>query len=673
MALTDSRLTPSSKVATVVSWAMTIVPVVVLFGWMFDIPAIRVLVPGMKSMNPMSALSFIGFGVCIRSLQNPKPSTKAVVFTISALIFIMAASRVGATLMGIDRALDTLLFSDKLDREVRPNRLSYPSAIAIAFAALSMAFMVIQKSSRWVAQGLSIVVTVIGVVVTNSFIFALIGGQEANAPVPALQTAIFNSLFALVIFSLSPREGLAFVLTQDSSSSKLAKRLMIALIFVPPVLAIIVRLGVVLGYYDRPHSGAYLIALLAGIFSIIVWYGAKQSYQSEERIRLANEEMLRAKEEADRANAAKSEFLSRMSHELRTPLNAVIGYSQLLELSSNDEDVLESAANIEKSGYHLLDLINEILDLARIEAGKMSLSLEPTLANVAINHALDLVRPIAKSNGIEIVAEHETWKGICVIADRQRMTQVLLNLLTNAVKYNRENGQIRIWAERVEGNICHIFVSDTGQGIRNDRLEKLFQPFERLGEQAVEGTGLGLALSQKIAKLMGGEILLVQSSEEGSIFALELSQCATPMLETEVVQKRKKLGSLPDGVLLKAVYIEDNVSNVALLERVFKQFGGIQLLPAALGRTGIELVREHKPDLVFLDLHLPDIPGDEVLRMLKQDEVTKGIPVIVLSADATEGKPKKLLSLGAAAYLTKPLELSELFDEVHKVCLKDPS
>jgi len=383
---------------------------------------------------------------------------------------------------------------------------------------------------------------------------------------------------------------------------------------------------------------------------------------------LRAEELEKARREADRANAAKSEFLSHMSHELRTPLNAVIGYAQLLQMEGDDARTLESARSILKSGRHLLDLINEVLDLARIEAGKLTLSVEAVAVVGAIDQAVDLVRPIAGERGITLVTEPETCEGLYVKADRQRLVQVLLNLLTNAAKYNRPGGRIEVRCSEIGSARYRIEVADTGKGLDGRAVEKLFMPFER-GDHTEEGTGLGLALSRRLMELMNGELSLVGTSDAGSTFAIDLPGSDEPIAKGEKPrQAAKRAAILPEGTV-RIVCIEDNLSNVQLMERIFSTMGGIEFLPAMQASIGLQLIEDHLPDLVLLDLHLPDAQGIDVLKRLRANPKTSAIPVVVLSADATDNQIKRLMEAGAKSYLTKPIDLDALFAEVHEIRL----
>lgn len=370
-------------------------------------------------------------------------------------------------------------------------------------------------------------------------------------------------------------------------------------------------------------------------------------------------ELLRAKDEAERANRSKSEFLSRMSHELRTPLNAVLGYAQLIELQYEDPKIREATHSIIAGGQHLLTMINEILELARIEGGTLSISLEPVPVMSVLGQALELVRPMAESAGIPIRIDETICEELHVRGDQQRLVQVVVNLLSNAVKYNRVGGSVEVRCASTDDLVGRIEVSDTGGGISEKDQAMLFQPFERFGDPGIEGTGLGLALSKRFVSLMGGTLELIESSPAGSTFAIELATTAGVQARSSSVAKEAveaNLGSRCGTVL----YIEDNLSNLRLIESFFATCPNLKLLPSMQGGLGIEMAQQHLPDLILLDVHLPDMPGDQVLERLKSNGATREIPVVVLSADATPRQIEALQRRGAVTYLTKPLNLKEL-------------
>jgi signal transduction histidine kinase/ActR/RegA family two-component response regulator len=372
-----------------------------------------------------------------------------------------------------------------------------------------------------------------------------------------------------------------------------------------------------------------------------------------------------ARTSAEAANESKSEFLSRMSHELRTPLNAVLGFAQLLEIEPLTEDQSESVTQIVKGGRHLLELINEVLDIARIETGNLALSAEPVLPGEVINDVLDLIRPLAVERSVTISASVASADAY-VLADRQRLRQVLLNLLSNAVKYNRVGGSIAIGCDRRDPTLLRISVTDTGTGIPLELQSKLFQPFERLGAEQtnVEGTGVGLALSRRLSEAMGGRLECESTVGRGSTFYIELPVTEGPVERFERMNPAPVEIAQPDAARHKVLYIEDNLANVKLIEHVFASRGDIDLVPAMQGRMGLDLARREPPALVLLDLHLTDMDGRDVLRELRADPATTAGPVIVLSADATERQIERLLAEGATAYVTKPIDLGDFLSAV---------
>ncbi len=383
----------------------------------------------------------------------------------------------------------------------------------------------------------------------------------------------------------------------------------------------------------------------------------------------AGQALADAEAAARAASAAKNEFLSRMSHELRTPLNAVLGFGQLLDRRILDPAQRDSVHHILRAGRHLLELINEVLDISRIESGQMSVSPEPVSVASIVDETTTLMQPLAAANQVDLsIVGGPT--GLFVLADRQRLRQVLLNLVSNAVKYNHHGGFVRLGWE-VRGEYIAISVQDDGPGVPPDLHERLFAPFDRLGAETsgVEGTGVGLTVTRGLVELMNGAVRVDSEVGAGATFTVEL-----PLTQPPVILNGADLPNAEVPIDLVApiasatvLYIEDNEPNVHVMESLLELRPSWRMIHAGLSRLGIEFARAHKPDLVMLDLHLPDGSGADVLTAMKSDRTLAGIPVVVLSADASPNQVRRLIAAGAHKYLTKPLDLDEvltLLDDV---------
>ena len=377
---------------------------------------------------------------------------------------------------------------------------------------------------------------------------------------------------------------------------------------------------------------------------------------------LAAEALRSAEAEARAANDSKNQFLSRMSHELRTPLNAVLGFGQLLSRQLAGTENAEAVDYVLKAGQLLLDLINDVLDISRIESGQMSLSLETVDLAALVDETLQLMGPLAKASEVTL-APASGDPDVVLMADRQRVRQILLNLLSNAVKYNTDGGRVWVSWER-DDDMARLSVRDEGPGIAPELQGRLFQPFDRLGAEstAVEGAGIGLALTRSLAELMGGTVSVRSTPGEGATFLVTLPAWRGPGDERPL----RGVPTVRPGVATDAarregvatlLYIEDNAPNVHVVEHLLGLRPGWTMIHAALGGLGVELARAHHPDLILLDLHLPDLAGRDVLRTLKRRDDTKDIPVVILSADASPGLATRLVDAGAERFLTKPLDV----------------
>ena len=369
---------------------------------------------------------------------------------------------------------------------------------------------------------------------------------------------------------------------------------------------------------------------------------------------------------AEKANLAKSEFLSKMSHELRTPLNAILGFAQLMESSATPPTASQKArlAEILRSGWYLLDLINEILDLATIESGKLSLSLESVSLAETMRECEAMIGPLAQSRGIAMTFP-EFDDPCFVSADRTRLKQVLANLLSNAIKYNQERGTVVIDCSACSPARILISITNTGAGLPAEKLAQLFQSFNRLGQEtgAEEGTGIGLVVAKQLVELMGGAISVTSSVGVGSVFRVELNSAVKPELAPEnrgpAVAALRARHSGPRRTVL---YVEDNPASLKLVEQLIEARPNIRLLSAGDGSLAVELARVHLPELILMDINLPGISGIEALGILRKDPATAHIPVIALSANAMPRDIEKGVAAGFLRYLTKPIRVTEFMD-----------
>ena len=393
----------------------------------------------------------------------------------------------------------------------------------------------------------------------------------------------------------------------------------------------------------------------------------KLNTELEQRVVQRTEEFFAAAAEAERANRAKSEFLSRTSHELRTPLNAILGFGQLLEMEEDlGGEPRESVEQILNAGRHLLTLVNEVLDISNAESGEMSLALEPVPVDQLITATLSLIGTLGGTLHVDVERASPLGGGWQVLADPQRLKQVLLNLLSNAIKYNRPGGRVIVEfapIEAAEPAVFRFSVQDTGYGISAEKMPRLFTPFDRLdaerAKSPIAGTGLGLALAKRMVELMGGRIGVESVVGEGSTFWVEV-----PLAENAVAAHEPSapvpVPALDIPSTRTLLYIEDNVSNLRLVTRILARRPAIELLSAATGPLGLEMARAHQPDLILLDLNLPGLNGGEVLAELRADPHTAAIPVVMLTADNLPATRERMLAAGARDFLAKPVEVRAL-------------
>ncbi|MDI1302032.1 MAG: PAS domain S-box protein, partial [bacterium] len=423
-------------------------------------------------------------------------------------------------------------------------------------------------------------------------------------------------------------------------------------------------------FYDRDRK-------LQGVFAAA--RDITESKRLDQILQEKNIELEGAKYVAEKANLAKSDFLSSMSHELRSPLNAILGFAQVMDSESPPATPSQKGSidQILHAGWYLLELINEILDLAVIESGRLSLSEEPVFLAEVMLECQSMIEPQANKRGITLTFPQ--FDTPCYVhADRTRLKQILINLLSNAIKYNIREGSVEVtYAETRSGRI-RVSIRDTGAGLSPEKLLQLFQPFNRLGKEgsSEEGTGIGLVMSKRLVELMDGEIGVDSTPGTGSVFWFELNATLAPLLTIDSAEPVITIQHPPahDSTLRTVLYVEDNPANLRLVEQLIARRPDLHLLTATTGSLGIELARLQQPEVILMDINLPGINGIQALKILGDDPATAHIPVLAISANAMASDIRKGLEAGFFRYLTKPIrvnEFMETLDEALEFSAKD--
>jgi hypothetical protein len=381
------------------------------------------------------------------------------------------------------------------------------------------------------------------------------------------------------------------------------------------------------------------------------------------------EDLFDAKERAESASRAKTEFLSNMSHELRTPLNAILGFSQILLQDELSDTHRESLGEIQNAGNHLLHLINEVLDLATIESDRLTISMEPVVLHGVLTECVSLIAPLAERKSIQVDFSAQQNIDCLVHADNLRLKQVIINLLSNAIKYNHENGHIKLYCKR-NNNALRVYVEDDGIGMTESEVSELFKPFHRLVEHSygAEGTGIGLFISKKLLELMGGKIGVKSEKGKGTVFWVELGLGAVPeeevqeesgMIDSKLIQETQKKYTV--------LYVEDNPVNMLLIDKIVKRTSDFELLKAFTPEEGIELARNNKIDLFLLDINLPGMTGFELLQHFRAQQATKNVKAVALSANAMETDIQHGINSGFIDYITKPIVVEQFIDKLRAI------
>lgn len=392
--------------------------------------------------------------------------------------------------------------------------------------------------------------------------------------------------------------------------------------------------------------------------------------EADER-RRAEEELRVAKEEAEKANNAKSDFLSSMSHELRTPLNSILGFSQLISTDPDlplDKEQQDSIDQISRAGNHLLDLINEVLDLSKIETGAMTMSIEGVVIGSTFDEVISLTETHAATRNINVSIDYENVRYQILRADHTRLRQVLLNLLSNAVKYNVEDGSVHLSCTATDEGLFRVSVRDSGPGLTSAQLGDIFEPFNRLGAERteIEGTGIGLTITKRLIEMMGGQMGVDSEVGAGTTFWFELPRGEAPTDVIEVVAEKsdEPLAVHHEGAPRKVLYVEDNPSNLRLMERIIDRRPDLELLSAHNAEFGLELARTRAPDIILMDINLPGMNGFDALDLLRRDKRTKEIPVLAVTANATTRDIQHGEIAGFGAYITKPLNITDVLQAI---------
>jgi signal transduction histidine kinase/CheY-like chemotaxis protein len=655
------------RVAPIAALAALAVGVTALLGWALDNDAMRLLTPFDEQprikANTAFCLSTASLSLLLLCAEPVSRGRRRLAVALAGVVFLVGGLTLAEHVLGVQLGIDQLLFDEESGTAARtphPGRMASNSALAFVLLGAALLVFDLEWRERRPANVLAGAATALAILALDGLILSAdnvpLFSQYANM---AFATALAFVLLGAGVVAARRDTGIMRILQEGGPAADAIRRLLPAVLVTPILLGYLRLEGQRYGYFGLEFGIWVLVVGLTIVFGVVIWRLIRQLDRVEQQSREHNRMLVEARQVAERADIAKSEFVSRMSHELRTPLNSILGFGQLLQMDGLRDDQAEPVRHVVGSGKHLLALINEVLDMSKVEAGQLSISTEPVAVDAAVDDAIASITPLTTENGT-MLSVSERVPGVFVSADQQRMKQVLLNLFSNAIKYGR--GRVHVGASATEDRVV-IRVRDNGGRIAEEDLKLMFEPFERLaaerGDQ--EGTGLGLALTRRLVELMDGTITAESSPGAGTTISVELPRSRAPAEVADEVPSEPDPARAASS--FRIVYIEDNAANLGLVDAIVTRHGG-EVLPAGNGAMGVSVASAERPDLILLDLHLPDMSGFDVLRELRARPETSGLPIVLLTADASSGTRRKVMDLGADGYLTKPLDLDEFLTTI---------
>lgn len=658
-----------------IGFFIIVISVTVLLGWAVDNVTLKSIFPGLVAMNPLTAGAFLlmGLALCLTGGGKPPRALRLVSALCAMLVALFGLARLGDYAGVSNLRLDLILFSGKLqDNQMAPNT-------ALNFLITGLSFLLVSSGNVRACragQYLCAAASLLSFLACVGYAYGLSALYGIQSYIPmALNTAVAFFLLTLGIFFVRPDEGLMAIITNKTLGGSMARRFLPAAVIITPVLGWVLLQGERNGYYRSDFSMALFAILSIAILSVLTLIICRFLLNTDIQRRQFEDQLQEAKSAAERANNAKSEFLSTMSHELRTPLNAVIGFSEVLKAESfgplNDKQK-EYVNDVWESGKYLLSLINDILDLSKVEAGKMELEISEFELKTVLRNCLVMVRERAARNGLQIVMEADESIGV-IAADERKIKQILFNLLSNAVKFTDEGGRVGLEArEAADGGIL-VSVRDNGIGIEEKDIGKIYQEFFRIDNphsRKDPGTGLGLPLTKKFVELHGGSISCESwGKNQGTCFSFTLPAGLRRRANGgPMVAAAAKLPDRPPDHSHKeqksvVLLIEDDPKSAKLVMEYLNGFDCV-LEIASSGEEGLQKAKAISPSFIILDIILPQKDGWDVLVELKKDPATADIPILVTTIVED---PDKGLALGAVDYLVKPVSRSDLERAMAKI------